>query len=100
MGKSRWDDGACSSDDDDYSDMQVDTTWGPSDEKDRVAISSDKLLPSLRSGEEGDCSGSHEGQSEPSKEAVKGKYKCSVCGVMHLKRSLLKQHMLSHSDDG
>lgn len=99
MGESRWDDGGeCCSDD--YSDMQVNTTtWGPDDEKDRVAISSDKLLPSFRSGEEGAVDEGHEGQSEFSKEAVEGKFKCSVCGVLHLKRSLLDQHMLSHSDD-
>jgi len=86
-----------------FSDLQADTsTWGLDDGNDEFAISSEKLAPSLRSEEEVDSKENvvdHEEESKFSKANVKGKYKCEVCGVLHLKRSLLKQHMCSHSKD-
>lgn len=101
MGQSVWDD-VSSSPSSDYSGLQGDSTWGPGDEKDEIAISSAKLAHSLGSGEEVGSKKSvvdHEEESGPSKGNAKGKYKCSVCGVMHLKPSLLKQHMSSHFED-
>jgi hypothetical protein len=99
MGKSGCDD-ECSSPSSDYSDMLRDSTWGPEGEEE-VAISSEKPAISSRSGEEVSSKKSfdHDEGSESGKGSPEGKYKCSICGVLHLKPSLLKQHMCTHSED-
>jgi len=96
MDKSGWDDVFS-----DYSDSQRDSTWGPDDKKEEIQISSEKLAHSLRSGEEvySKMSVDQDGESEQRKRSGEGKYRCSVCGSMHLKPAHLKQHMCTHSEN-
>ena len=64
------------------------------------AFSVTKPVPSSRSREEvSPRTVDSEDGSESRQGKPEGKYKCSVCGALHLKPSLLKQHMSSHSED-
>ncbi|KAG0620709.1 hypothetical protein M758_4G237300 [Ceratodon purpureus] len=99
MGVSKCDD-ECPSSSNDYSDMQGDSTWGP-EPGEEVEISSEKYPVSSRSGDEVNSKKvtDHDDGSESGEGRPEGKYKCSVCGVLHMKPSLLKQHMCTHSED-
>lgn len=90
----------CSSPSSDYSDMQGDSTWG-SEREEAIEISSEEPLTSSRSWEEASSKKGvdHDESSACGKGSAGGKYKCSVCGVLLMKPSLLKQHMCSHSED-